>query len=715
MTSFVVLMTVVGALIAPATAGAKAPRQEFESLAQAVEAGVVERALAERLRKGKPVVAHAVFQADEAVKAYADGNPDSVKRATELFAQKRFQISQELDLPIERSYELLPVLLTPLSREDQALRLINHDLVVALWLNGEMELWLSRSLPRIGQPLLAAGGLTGAGAAVAVLDTGADTTLPELTNSVPVSVEAAPNDGSTDDNGHGSRVSVTVATVAPGLKIIPIDIMDGTRIRESDVLIGLNWVLANRHNYNIRAVNISFGRDEYHNGDCGGGRTPYNGAFGMMRQSGTLPIVASGNHARRGGAFRSGIALPACVPGAVSVGASYTSASGTAEVWPDCTDAAPVAADTPACASAGGPALDLFAPGSNIRVASGTSNGTSIAAPHVSAVAAVLATISPYATTQTLETQLKSSSVQIFDPRSGTTHPRLNIPDVIRAAAPVPNDNRATPALLTKWSGRTEQRTWAATKEPGELNHGGNSGGSSIWYRWTPAQTGTVDLTTEGSSFDTVLAAYLIGSNGSSTLLAENDNAGPSQTSFITIPVTAGQTIDIAIDGVRQPGMVFAASGLAKLTWNLPNDDLADALLIARAPGVANQGSNIAATKQYGEPAHCGDTFSTASVWYRWAPPTPWNAHLRASGSQLLCVTVYKAPATLANPAFDQLTLVTAYTDDQGSPIEFDFIGVPWENYWIAVDGVSIEQNCHPVTGQCWYTTPTGVFNLWLE
>ena len=32
---------------------------------------------------------------------------------------------------------------------------------------------------------------------------------------------------------------------------------------------------------------------------------------------------------------------------------------------------------------------------------------------------------------------------------------------------------------------------WAATKEPGEPNHGGDPGGASVWFTWTPPVTGT--------------------------------------------------------------------------------------------------------------------------------------------------------------------------------------------------------------------------------
>src|SRR2546430_3590270 len=41
-----------------------------------------------------------------------------------------------------------------------------------------------------------------------------------------------------------------------------------------------------------------------------------------------------------------------------------------------------------------------------------------------------------------------------------------------------------------------------ATKEPGEPDHAGRVGGRSVWYTWQAPSSGTVDLSTYGSTFD---------------------------------------------------------------------------------------------------------------------------------------------------------------------------------------------------------------------
>ena len=49
--------------------------------------------------------------------------------------------------------------------------------------------------------------------------------------------------------------------------------------------------------------------------------------------------------------------------------------------------------------------------------------------------------------------------------------------------------------------------TLGATHEVGELSPGYN-GQHSIWYAFTPAVSGSVNVTTAGSSYDTMLGFY---------------------------------------------------------------------------------------------------------------------------------------------------------------------------------------------------------------
>ena len=68
--------------------------------------------------------------------------------------------------------------------------------------------------------------------------------------------------------------------------------------------------------------------------------------------------------------------------------------------------------------------------------------------------------------------------------------------------------------------------------------------------------------------------------------------------------------------------------------------------------------------------------------------------------------------ATGAAAGFGLLSPVAYASDDQGQPAEVAFAATPSRSYWIAVDGVSYETACNPLTGQCFYGTTAGSFTL---
>lgn len=90
-----------------------------------------------------------------------------------------------------------------------------------------------------------------------------------------------------------------------------------------------------------------------------------------------------------------------------------------------------------------------------------------------------------------------------------------------------------------------------ATKEPGEPSHGGNSGGRSVWWRWTPESSGSANVTTLGSNFDTTLSVYTGSAVGSLSSVASNDDVeeGVIRSSTVSFAARAGVTYHIAVDG----------------------------------------------------------------------------------------------------------------------------------------------------------------------
>jgi subtilisin family serine protease len=82
--------------------------------------------------------------------------------------------------------------------------------IAKVWLNGLRHLKLDHSVPQIGAPTAWAKGLTGKGVKVAVVDSGIDTTHPDLAGKV-VAAKVFVNEPAGDKFGHGTHVASTVA------------------------------------------------------------------------------------------------------------------------------------------------------------------------------------------------------------------------------------------------------------------------------------------------------------------------------------------------------------------------------------------------------------------------------------------------------------------------------------------------------------------------
>ena len=111
------------------------------------------------------------------------------------------------------------------------------------------------------------------------------------------------------------------------------------------------------------------------------------------------------------------------------------------------------------------------------------------------------------------------------------------------------NDRFADRETLSSLSGVTGSNV-GASAESGEPSHYRSVGPwRSVWWRWTASANGTLVLDTSGSSFDTVLAAYTGTSLGSLIQRASDDDSGSGVTSRVSLPVTAGTTYSVAVDG----------------------------------------------------------------------------------------------------------------------------------------------------------------------
>jgi hypothetical protein len=98
-----------------------------------------------------------------------------------------------------------------------------------------------------------------------------------------------------------------------------------------------------------------------------------------------------------------------------------------------------------------------------------------------------------------------------------------------------------------------------ATYETDEPYHWEATGIHSVWWKWQARQSGWITLSTDGSSFDTILAVYTGDSVSTLSLVANNDDYQTSMTSLIIFFADAGTEYQIAVDGYG------TASGLISL------------------------------------------------------------------------------------------------------------------------------------------------------
>jgi calcineurin-like phosphoesterase family protein/PASTA domain-containing protein/Big-like domain-containing protein len=123
------------------------------------------------------------------------------------------------------------------------------------------------------------------------------------------------------------------------------------------------------------------------------------------------------------------------------------------------------------------------------------------------------------------------------------------------------NDLVAGATDLSGTSGSLTTSNATATLEQGEPLHARNIGGASLWYRLQASGAGPVELSTAGSSFDTLLAVYSGSASALTPVAANDDAAARDRTSSVRFDASSGTTYFVAVDGFD------GATGSFRLAW----------------------------------------------------------------------------------------------------------------------------------------------------
>jgi subtilisin family serine protease len=317
---------------------------------------------------------------------------------------------------------------------------LSRDGAAGAYLSGDLPVQTSTSISdastaadqtRAGNALLVGllgiPGVDGQGIGVAVVDSGI-APHSALGTRVVANVSFVTGDPDmTDAYGHGTHVAGIIAGspapangvapeyaggIAPRATLVNVRVLgpDGTGFT-SDVIDGIEWVVANRTRYNIRVINLSLG----HPVTEASSTDPLCEAVNQAVQAGIVVVVAAGNAGQTpdGRPILGGISSPGNSPYAITVGAVNT--WGTIDRSDDTVAAfssrGPSAYDLavkPDVAAPGTKIVSLQADGAflpamypSIHVAGSGSNaymylrGTSVAAPMVSGGVALLLQGSP--------------------------------------------------------------------------------------------------------------------------------------------------------------------------------------------------------------------------------------------------------------------------------------------------------------------------------
>jgi hypothetical protein len=219
------------------------------------------------------------------------------------------------------------------------------------------------------------------------------------------------------------------------------------------------------------------------------------------------------------------------------------------------------------------------------------------------------------------------------------------------------NDNFANAQPLgPEYRGSLSGSTLHATSEPGEWTP---FFGRTVWYAWTPAESGVATIDVQLSD----VVVYTGDALGALTTVAYGNSH---------FAVTGGVTYRVQVSG----GDFFTLEWLLEPERAPANDDFAAAQALSGSSGRV-EATNRLATLETGEPDHGGQ--SGASVWFTWTADADGVARFHVDSSFWTIHAVY------VGNSVDSLTAVEQTRDVDAQVVTFT--AQAGTAYRIAVDG----------------------------
>ncbi|WP_439658336.1 S8 family serine peptidase [Lentzea sp. HUAS TT2] len=292
--------------------------------------------------------------------------------------------------------------------KNKAAELFDKADVGKIWLNGKVHPSLDVSVPQVGAPAAWQAGHTGAGATVAVLDTGYDPKHPDLAGIVKGEKDFT-GEGIVDNVGHGTHVASTVAGrgakytgVAKGADLLVGKVCQKNGCPFDAILAGMQWAADS----GAKVVNMSLG-----GGSGDGVSDPLEIAVNRLSaEKGTLFVVAAGNDGQSRPVASPASADAALAVASVSKQGVYSRFSQPGPRFKDHAVKPDISApgEDIVAARAEGTFTDRAVDEHHARL-----TGTSMATPHVAGAAAILAAQHPDWTGRQIKAALMGSSTPI--------------------------------------------------------------------------------------------------------------------------------------------------------------------------------------------------------------------------------------------------------------------------------------------------------------